>query len=163
VLTGAAVAGTGNALVNRITGNAAGNLLSGLDGNDVLAGEEGADTLVGGAGADVLTGGAGADRFLFGAPAEGVDRIADFVAGEDLVVLLASGFAGVAPGALPGGGFVAHASNLATAPEGVAQVIYNTEAGLLFFDADGMGGAAAVRLAVLTGVPALTAADVLIG
>ena len=91
-LTGAAVAGTGNALNNVITGNAAANHLKGGDGADLLIGGEGNDTLDGGAGNDTLDGGAGDDRLDGGA---GNDRLAggdgfDKLyggAGDDLVVV----------------------------------------------------------------------------
>jgi trimeric autotransporter adhesin len=52
VLTGEALAGTGNAAANRLTGNALDNVLSGLDGNDILDGKAGADILIGGTGND---------------------------------------------------------------------------------------------------------------
>ena len=52
LLTGDALAGTGNTAANRLTGNALANVLSGLDGNDVLNGGGGADILIGGAGND---------------------------------------------------------------------------------------------------------------
>jgi Ca2+-binding RTX toxin-like protein len=71
---------------------------------------------------------------------------------------------GLPSGALDPASFVAHASNVATAPFGTAQFIYNTAVGVLSFDADGFGGgAAAIRLAVLTGAPMVTAADIVIG
>lgn len=54
-LTGAAAAGTGNALDNLIVGAAGNDILSGLGGND---------TLDGGAGADQLTGGIGNDSYI---------------------------------------------------------------------------------------------------
>lgn len=52
VLTGEALAGTGNAAANRLTGNALDNVLSGLDGNDILDGKAGVDIMIGGAGND---------------------------------------------------------------------------------------------------------------
>ncbi|WP_372624667.1 hypothetical protein [Falsiroseomonas sp.] len=55
---------------------------------------------------------------------------------------------------------MAHASNATTSAAGVPQVIYNTSLGALFYDAEGIGGAGAVRLTNLTGAPALTEADV---
>ncbi|MBS7791698.1 hypothetical protein KTR66_16965 [Roseococcus sp. SDR] len=64
---GAAVAGTGNALDNRLDGNANDNLLDGGDGADRLYGMAGADTLIGGEGADALVGGLGADSLVGGA------------------------------------------------------------------------------------------------
>lgn len=52
-LTGtAAINGSGNALVNRLTGNAAANTLTGHEGNDILDGKAGADLLIGGVGND---------------------------------------------------------------------------------------------------------------
>lgn len=56
------LAGTGNALANRLLGNGGANQLTGLQGNDSL------------------TGGAGADGFVFTAKGFGRDTITDFVA-----------------------------------------------------------------------------------
>ncbi|RYH01075.1 calcium-binding protein [Salipiger sp. IMCC34102] len=61
--------------------------LYGGDGDDLLIGGAGADTLWGGAGDDVLMGGAGADTFVY---TEGRDRIVDYEAGRDEIVLDAS-------------------------------------------------------------------------
>jgi serralysin len=82
-LTGtAAINGTGNALVNRITGNAAANVLDGGNGNDTISGGVGADTLIGGEGDDALSGGDDSDRLLGGA---GNDRL-DGGAGADTLI-----------------------------------------------------------------------------
>ncbi|AFU47614.1 peptidase S8/S53 subtilisin kexin sedolisin [Acidovorax sp. KKS102] len=51
-LTGAALAGTGNALDNTLFGNAANNQLNGQEGNDILVGLAGNDILNGGSGLD---------------------------------------------------------------------------------------------------------------
>jgi Ca2+-binding RTX toxin-like protein len=163
ILTGTAdLLGTGNALANRITGNAGNNLLRGLDGNDVLLGGDGADTLVGGAGADNLTAGNGADWFLFENSTQGQDRITDFALGVDKVAVQGAGFGGLAPGALSAASFVAHASNATTAPGGTPQFIYNTSTGVLRFDADGVGGLGSVAIVVFTGLPTLSAADIVV-
>jgi Ca2+-binding RTX toxin-like protein len=69
-LTGDALAGTGNALDNRIVGNAQDNRLSGMAGNDRLQGGEGGDTLFGGLGNDELSGDAGDDRLVGDAGAD---------------------------------------------------------------------------------------------
>lgn len=162
-LTGALnVSGTGNALANRIAGNAGNNLLNGLEGNDNLMGGDGADTLIGGLGRDALTGGGGADRFVLNDTAAGLDRIADFVSGEDVIAADSLGFGGLPLGALDSAHFVAHGSSLATAPFGTAQFVYNTTTGDLLFDRDGLGGVNAIRIAVLTGSPTLTAGDIVI-
>jgi Ca2+-binding RTX toxin-like protein len=163
ILSGTAdLDGTGNELINRITGNAGANMLFGLAGNDVLLGEAGADTLVGGAGGDVLTGGADADWFLFNAVNEGVDRITDFEIGVDQIAVLGSAFGGLAAGALAAENFVSHASIATTAPAGTAQFIFYSSVRWLYFDADGQGGAGAVRLATFNGTPSLTAADIVV-
>ncbi len=155
--------GIGNGLANRIVGNAGANALSGLDGNDQLYGGEGADTLDGGAGTDVLVGQGGADRFVFAAQADGVDRIMDFTGAEDLIVVMATGFGGgLSAGALDPSRFVAHASAKATSEAGTAQFIYHTTAAGLFYDADGLGGAASVRIASFSGAVLLSAADIVV-
>ena len=61
------LAGTGNALHNRITGNAGNNTLQGLAGNDTLIGGGGNDALAGGLGADALQGNLGNDTLAGGA------------------------------------------------------------------------------------------------
>lgn len=74
VLIGAAVAGTGNDLANRIYGNALANTLDGGLGNDLIEAGDGDDRLTGGGGRDTLRGGAGADT-LNGADGAGYDAL----------------------------------------------------------------------------------------
>ena len=85
------VSGIGNALANHITGNAATNVLRGGLGADTIRAGQGHDVVFGDGGADVLFGEEGRDQFRFGAIAESSlaapDRIADFVAGQDLIDL----------------------------------------------------------------------------
>ncbi len=163
-LTGlGSVAGTGNARANRLAGNAGDNLLRGLDGNDNLIGGDGADTLAGGSGLDRLVGGADQDWFLIEAPLNGADAITDLAPSLDRIAISVAGFgAGLAPGALDASMFVAHESNVPTSTGGTPQFVYNTARGVLFFDADGSGGAAAWRLATLSGAPPLAAADLVL-
>ncbi|TNC71396.1 glycosyl hydrolase [Rubellimicrobium roseum] len=87
------LAGTANALANRVTGNAGANVLDGLGGSDklygvagddLLLGGAGHDTLDGGTGHDVLLGGAGNDSFVFNG---GQDRVADFTDNLDTLQL----------------------------------------------------------------------------
>ena len=85
ILTGTAdIAGTGNALANRIEGNAGANRLVGAAGNDSLLGGAGNDTLDGGAGSNSLTGGAGDDTYLVASPSDTIREEAG--AGTDRVV-----------------------------------------------------------------------------
>ena len=126
-----------------LSGNNAANVLSGLGGNDTLRGRGGDDT---------LTGGAGADRFVFeAASANGTDTIRDFQSGLDKLVFSTED--GYAAGAGLTFGKGAVGSN--------AQFVYDAQTRSLFYDADGAGGAAATKLAVLTGVGVnVTAADI---
>ncbi len=162
------VNGTGNELNNTITGSTSSNILSGLAGNDSLIGGNGNDVLFGGNGNDTLTGGfendrllggAGADRFRFLASNEfGSDTIADFVAVDDAIQVSAAGFGGgLKAGAISAGQFRLGSS----AVDASDRFIYNNN-GAMFFDADGVGGAAQVQIATLIGAPALTAADVVV-
>ncbi|MFO0053661.1 MAG: esterase-like activity of phytase family protein, partial [Dolichospermum sp.] len=84
-----AIGGLGN---DRLIGNTRNNRLDGGAGNDSLAGGAGDDTLVGGLGTDNLIGGAGNDQFVFNgvtafsATTFGLDNIADFSAGDKIVL-----------------------------------------------------------------------------
>lgn len=91
----------GSAFNDVLTGNSKENLLQGLGGKDTLSGGEDKDTLDGGAGQDVLTGGLGADVFVFSNLTHSqdtsttLDRITDFVKGEDKIDLRGLGFSGL--------------------------------------------------------------------
>jgi Ca2+-binding RTX toxin-like protein len=154
----AATNGTGNALANVIIGNGAANRLSGAAGNDVLRGGGGDDTLAGGPGADRLVGEAGADHFRFGGPAEGIDRVADF-GPEDVIEVSRAGFGNLLPlGVLAEANFSGAGYSVGPAP----QFVYVAASGVLRWDADGAGGQVSVPIAVLEGLPALTASDIVV-
>jgi Ca2+-binding RTX toxin-like protein len=155
-----AINGTGNDADNRLMGNNANNTLTGLDGNDHLSGGAGNDTLIGGAGNDTLVGGRGADIFdLSGNGVGEFDTIVDFKPGEDIVHLDASEF-GLTAGALDSSWFVLGMS----ATTESQRFIYNQARGELFFDADGVGGNAQVKIAQFSNRVALSSTDfVLIG
>lgn len=156
----------GDGDADRISGGTGNDLLMGFYGADVLNGGTGNDTLVGGAGVDVLTGGAGRDWFFFDTFSTfGSDKIKDFTPGQDKIVIQVSSFdgsytAGMDLGAT--GHFAANLTGRANSPAGVSQFVYDTDNGKLFWDEDGAGGAKGVLLATLSGLPALTAADVLV-
>lgn len=144
-----------------LSGGGGNDLLWGRDGIDRLSGGGGADTIIGGAGTDRLSGGAASDVFRYDLPADGVDRIADFVSGSDRLEISAAGFGGglVAGAALSAAQLVVKAGNAATAPAGSGQFVFNTTSATLLWDADGAGGVGLTKIAVLTGVLALTTAD----
>ncbi len=158
--------GSGNDI---LSGGADADLLRGGDNADMLLGESGNDTLEGGAGKDRLTGGLGDDAFRFGTlpNALDADTVTDFVLGQDRVELVRAAFdpgnvLGLALGSLASQPthFVANLSGQAQAV-GVAQVIYETDAGRIWWDASGLGGTPRVLVATVNGLPALTGADIL--
>ncbi len=101
-------------------------------------------------GRDVLTGGSGRDVFVFDAsPAGSVDRIADFSVADDRIQLDRSVFGGFGSGVKLTMGTMAGS--------GSAEVLYNSGTGELSYDADGLGGGAAVKFAVLAPGLALSA------
>ena len=161
-LTGtAAIDGTGNSLANLITGNTAANRLAGGSGNDTLNSGAGNDSLNGGAGNDSLTGGVGLDVFCFTAApgASNADRITGFNVVDDRIQLENAVFTNLAVGAtLSAANYRANLTG--TAVDANDYVLYDTDSGQLFYDADGSGAAARVLVATLAGLPALTAADV---
>ena len=155
VLTGAAsLGGTGNALDNWLTGNDGANLLRGRGGDDALSG---------GAGDDTLTGGTGSDAFYFEeAPGDGgVDRITDFDAGER-IWLEDGAFAGIGAEGLfaPGDERFFAAAGASGGADDSDRVVYDTAAGMLYYDADGSGAEAPTLIAVLDNRFALSATDI---
>lgn len=150
----AAINGTGNAAENVIIGNVANNRLSGLAGDDLIDG---------GYGKDQLIGGTGGDAFLFSTvlDAGNVDTIIDFDIKNDGIVLVASIFKGVVPGAdqilLSAALFKANSSGTATDSDD--RIIYNTLTGALFYDSNGNGAGGAIQFAVLANKAALSSID----
>jgi Ca2+-binding RTX toxin-like protein len=141
------LSGTGNALNNTLIGNSANNTLNGGGNNDYLYGGSGNDTLIGGA---------GADSFVFTTAlswASNIDRISDFSATDDRIVLDKAIFAGLANWALAPDAF--HIGPWAQAADD--RIIYNSSTGALLFDADGAGGVGSIQFATLSAGLALTA------
>ncbi|MDF8333822.1 calcium-binding protein [Novosphingobium cyanobacteriorum] len=157
----AAIDGTGNELDNTLTGNAAANVLTGRAGNDALVGGNGDDVLSGGAGNDTLTGGAGTDTFRFAGvnvADAGRDQIIDFLHGEDVLSFERYYYGGVgANGALDPSHFVLGTK----AGDADDRMIYDKATGNLWYDADGTGSQAQIRIAVLAGHPDLAASDLI--
>ncbi|WP_310483729.1 ExeM/NucH family extracellular endonuclease, partial [Chamaesiphon sp. VAR_48_metabat_403] len=132
--------------------------LFGNAGNDIINAGGGNDFIIGGAGVDLLFGGAGNDTFVYYGANEGIDKINDFVVSEDRLSIFRSGFGGNAVFDTDGLG-VLDASRFtigSSATTASQRLIYNNNSGALFFDVDGAGGTAQVRIAQLVGNPALT-------
>ena len=148
------VIGTNNA--DTIIGDGSNNFLRGAGGNDILSGGAGNDIIVGGSGADDLTLGSGRDIVRFTSITDAGDVINDFSARDDNFELSAAAF-GLPAGRLQENNFAVNINGVATAAR--AQIVYDTNEGKLFFDADGTGSGQATLLATLIGEPALTLAD----
>lgn len=155
----AAENGTGNGAANRIDGNSFANRLSGGVGNDTLIGGAGADTLIGGTGNDSLTGGLNLDTFVFNSAtgAANVDRITDFNAAAETMRLEDAIFTALSIGPLAASAFAKNLTGLAT--DGLDRIIYNSATGEIFYDADGLNGAAGTRFAIVAANLLLTEAN----
>ncbi|MFM7784746.1 MAG: calcium-binding protein, partial [Gammaproteobacteria bacterium] len=152
----------GGAGLDQLDGGSGADALFGGQQADRLTGGTGNDTLSGGDGADTLTGGTGQDVFLFDtAPraGAGVDRVVGFDPLADRIFLDRDVFAGIgspgplAPELLAFSGEAGLASNTAY------RLLYDRSLGALYYDPDGAGVGAAIRVALLSGAPALGADD----
>ncbi|MDQ6433539.1 calcium-binding protein [Mesorhizobium sp. LHD-90] len=138
----AAIDLAGNEIAQKIVGNAGANIINGKGGSDTLQGLGGKDTFV----------------FSSTLGAGNVDTVADFNAADDTIRLENAIFTKLAAaGALAAGNFRANASGVAV--DANDYVVYETDTGKLFYDADGNGAGKAIQFAVLTDHPSITAAD----
>ena len=142
--------GTGNELANTLIGNDGANTLKGMSGDDILKGLAGSDRLFGGDGKDTLTGGTGKDYFVFDTAPTSRDTITDFSHTEsDKIQLSKTVFSAFGyTGTLQAEDFYA-AAGATKAHDATDRLIYNTTTGVLYYDADGLGGAAAVQVVQL--------------
>ena len=135
--------------------------LRGGNFNDTLTGNGGNNTLTGGLGNDTMTGNAGQDSFGFNTALNATtntDTITDFSVVDDTLVLENAIFTQfAATGAIPAGTFVANAGGVAGDANDF--LLYDTNTGKLFYDADGNGAGAKVEFVTLVGIPAITIAD----
>ncbi|MEX8522490.1 MAG: cadherin-like domain-containing protein [Leptothrix ochracea] len=138
-------------LTKASTINGAGN-----DSDNVLVGNASNNVLGGGLGHDTLTGGAGADQFIFNTlpSAANADTVTDFVVGTDHLVLDTTVYTAL-------NGLAPNANQLVSAPGAVATsattvLLFDTNTGTLWWDADGNNPGAALPITTLTGVAGLT-------
>lgn len=129
---------------------------------ETIVGTRVADVIRSGGGSDLLTGGAGLDTFVFasGLGAAQVDTIRDFSVRDDTIHLDNAVMAGLgtATGTLAAMAFVTGA----VAADATDRVIYNRTSGDLFYDADGTGATAAIKIAQLSAGLAMTHQDFVI-
>ncbi len=122
-----------------------------LIGNEVanrLSGGRNNDSISGGLGVDTLMGGKGIDRYIFTSPQDGGDNITKFEKGEK-VVLHGEAFGyGSYVGKLKAANFKSGTNN--KAGDANDFFIYRTTDDTLWFDADGKGTTAPIKIADLT-------------
>lgn len=151
------IGGNGN---DRLVGMSGNDQLTGSVGNDRLLGGAGNDYLVGSAGRDRMIGGKGRDRFVVANAKDGMDVITDFNGPADSILILKRGFeSDLVGGKLAKSAFVLGSK----AQDQNDRFIYNQQSGVLFFDADGLGGQKQVAIAKLSNRASMTANDILFG
>lgn len=138
------------------TGTSDDRILIGGRGQDRLVGEEGRDTLYGKTGNDILRGGENADTFVFDTKPHkksNVDRIMDYQPGLDRIWLengifkkLTKAGSPESPVMLPKAMFWKGSG----AHDKSDRIIFDPKSGGLFYDSDGTGRIAAVKIAVLS-------------
>ncbi|WP_407279397.1 calcium-binding protein [Aromatoleum evansii] len=140
-------AGSGN---DKVVAGDGDNWIDGGAGNDTITTGAGADLIYGGEGADKISGGAGIDAFVFDNLAiGGKDLIKDFNAAEDVFAFDTTVFGSLA-GGITSENVVIGAKAVALATDDY--LIFDTQGGKLYYDADGSGGNfAAVQIAVVKG------------
>jgi Ca2+-binding RTX toxin-like protein len=146
-----------------ITGGILAETLRGEAGNDRLTGGAGNDRLFGGAGIDTMTGGAGADDFVFNATpnrTSNVERIIDFKSGEDRLFLENSVIKHIGLNDTPLKDDFFHLGT--TSEDLFTRIIYDRASGSLYYDSDGTGTAAQIKIAVLTSKPLLASSDIFV-
>jgi serralysin len=142
---------TGNETGNIVWGNAGNNVLNGGDGNDTLWGHLGQDSFLFNTALD--------DETIIDAGTN-VDTILHFNVTDDTIRLdddiFSSGL--VANNSVAGSQFVIGAAAL----DANHRIIYNDATGAVYYDSDGVGGAAQIQFATLSAGLALTNFDFLV-
>lgn len=144
----------GSRHADSLSGNSLNNRILGLEGNDFLNGSTGNDT---------LTGGGGNDTFVFTTAlnaSTNVDTITDFNVVDDRIQLENAIFAGLSTGTLASAAF--RANTTGNAADATDRIIYETDTGNLYFDADGDGAGTKILFAKLDAGLSLTNADFLV-
>jgi Ca2+-binding RTX toxin-like protein len=131
--------------------------------NDVIDAGAGNDVINGGAHKDTLTGGAGKDTFVFDVNIGGsnVDVITDYYYGDDAIKIDNAIFSAVkGTGIISQDQFSRNTSGKAESASD--RIIYDTDDGFLYYDADGTGSGQAIAFAELKGAPTISNADIVI-
>jgi serralysin len=155
---------SGSSASETLYGDVLNDSLKGNKGNDWLYGLDGNDKLYGGVGKDALYGGAGKDTFVFNSALNkktNVDKIADFKVTDDTIWVDNSVFkkAGTGSETKPGKLNKAFFTIGDKAKDASDYIIYDSKKGVLYYDADGNRGGAAIEFATLSKKLKMTSAD----
>jgi Ca2+-binding RTX toxin-like protein len=154
----------GSNFANVIVGNTGADRIYGGAGNDQLLGGAGNDRLYGGLGNDQLRGEAGKDVFVFDTKlnkSTNVDRILDFIVRDDSVYLENRIFTKL------GSGTESRPKKFTKdmfiegkkAQDREDRIVYDKKTGALYYDQDGTGSKAQVKIATLNKNLKMTYAD----
>ena len=145
--SGDAAGDTYNSIEN-LTGSNYNDALNGNSAKNAINGGAGNDTIKGYAGNDTLTGYSGADSFVFNTAlnaSTNVDTIADFSVTADTIQLDDAVFAALTAGTLASAAFRANTTGLAG--DASDRIIYETDTGELYYDANGNASGGGVLFA----------------
>ena len=146
---------TTTSTVNVINGTNNSETLSGGSGADQINGSGGIDKIFGKGGSDVLTGGSGKDKFVFDTALDGsIDRITDFSTADDHIYLDNAIFTALGSGSWSSPKYLS-SSYLedgagAKADDANDFITYDSNTGMLSYDADGNGAGAPIAFAQLS-------------
>ena len=137
----------------KIIGTTGDDYLTGRKKDDLIQGKAGDDWLTGGKGNDTLSGGTGSDNFQLALDGS-VDRIMDFVPGEDRVILNWQEY---------DARFTYGTKKTGDVYGDDPTIIYDTAKGKLFWDPNGKPGTGdEVLVAKFKGAPLIESSDVYI-
>ena len=158
------VSAIGSTFGDTMIGGSEIDTLDGYSGDDILKGNGGNDKLIGGTGNDTLTGGSGKDTFVFSSAlnsSTNVDTITDFSVVDDLIHLENAIFTAFTKnGAISSGNFLKSTSP--AAKDSNDFLVYETDTGNLFYDANGSKSGGSIMIAHLDKSLALSYQDFLI-
>ncbi|MBF9198189.1 cadherin domain-containing protein [Microvirga terrestris] len=138
----------------RTSGSASNDMIKGGAGKDTIGGGLGDDKLFGALGNDVLTGGKGKDIFVFDTKTNkktNVDKIGDFSVKDDSIWLDNAVFTKVGKGTELKPGKLAKDLFWTgkTAHDSSDRIVYDKATGALYYDQDGTGRGAQVKIATI--------------
>jgi len=145
----------GGSVADTINGSGNPDWISGGGGNDNIDAMGGKDIIIGGVGNDTIATGDGSDTLLYYETTEGADTITDFLPGTDQLAFRNAAFGNLGTGPL-------NAANFSNGLPTNANEKFNYIGNVLYYDADGNGGGAAVQIATFQNNANITASSIVL-